>query len=636
MRPVPLPRLLIPLRLLIVTALSLAALSLAALCRPAAAAAPAASRLPDPGELASFFDAAMAEGLRAAHVPGAVVSVAGGGRVLFSKGYGLADRENAVPFDPGTSLVRIASITKLFTWTAVMQQVRQGRLDLHADVNRYLTGFRVPATYPQPVTLAHLMSHTAGFEDHTMGVGARSRADVPPLGDYLAAHLPARVRPPGKVSAYSNYGAALAGYIVSRVSGLPYDRYVQEHILDPLGMRHSTAAEPVPAALAAGQARSYDYEDGAYRRKPFVFDNLAPDGSISATADDMARFMIAHLEGGGPVLDGPTARLMHRRSFAADPRIDGYAHGFKEQTLNGHRVIMHDGSWEGFQSVLLLVPDAGLGLFVSANGTGGVEAVTKLLPAFFDRFLPGGGRAAPAAPPGGTAAPVAGFYKPARSAETTIEKVLALTGSTRLRIDGGGRLAFNGATWSPLAPGLYQQDGGSQRLAFVTDGAGGTYAATDGPAYELLPWWDTPPVSLVAVLAFAVTALTAVLGLPAAAALRRLRGRPRRAVSRAWRAGRLLAGLAGALGLAFVVLFVLVLTGETSILYGAPASLRALLLLPPLFLALAVAASAATAIGWRDRRAGVLARAHQVALLLGLAVLAWFVLHWNLVGWRFG
>jgi hypothetical protein len=174
-----------------------------------------------------------------------------------------------------------------------------------------------------------------------------------------------------------------------------------------------------------------------------------------------------------------------------------------------------------------------------------------------------------------------------------------------------------------------------ERLAFVTDAAGVTYAATDGPAYELLPWWDTPPANLIVVVVFAVTALTAVLGLPPAAALRRLRNRPAR-TPRAWRAGRLLAGLAGAVGLAFVVMFTLVLTGDTSILYGVPTPVRLVLLLPPLFLALTVAAITTTVIGWRNRHIGVLARVHQVTLLAGMLALVWFCLHWNLLGWQFG
>ena len=593
--------------------------------RPAAAA----TDPPEEQALATFFDTAMADTLKANHVPGAVVSVVGGGRLLFSKGYGLADLENRRPFDPATSLVRIASITKLFTWTAVMQQVQQGRLDLDADVNRYLTTFRIPATYPRPITLQHLMDHTAGFEDRTIGLGSRRKADVPPLADYLADNMPARVRPPGEVSAYSNYGAALAGHIVSQVSGRPYDEYIRDHILEPLAMRHSTATEPVPAPLAANLARSYDFVDGMYHRKPFVFDNLAPDGSISATANDMANFMIAHLRNGRfgdrRILDEATARLMHRRSFAADPRLDGYAHGFKEQTVNGHRVLMHDGGWEGFQSALLLVPDADLGLFVSMNGLTGSDAFAELIPAFFDRFLPGR-RAAPE--PGPSATPVEGFYKLTRSAESSIERVVALTSATRLRVDGE-KLVFRGSTWSPLAPGLYQQDGGTQRLALVTGEDGTAYAATDGPAYQRVPWWDTPPLNIMIVLLFAATALTAVLGLPAAAAIRRARNRPAPPL---WRTARVLAGLAATAGLIFISLFALVLTGDTSILYGVPTNVQLLLALPPLTLALTAAATVTTVRAWHG--AGILARTHQLTVLAGLLAFLWFCHHWNLLGWH--
>jgi CubicO group peptidase (beta-lactamase class C family) len=558
----------------------------------AAPSAAAPTRVPNAAELGGFFDQAIPGRLDANQVPGAVVSVVGDGRTLFSKGYGLADREHRRPFDPDTSLVRIASITKLFTWTAVMQLVQQGKLDLHKDVNHYLTAFQIPSTYDEPITLEHLMSHTAGFEDRTIGIGARTKADVPPLGTYLARHLPARVRPPGEVSAYSNYGAALAGYIVSQVSGQPYDQYVNDHILRPLRMRHSTASEPVPAALEAGQARSYDYEDGVYRRKPFVFDNLAPDGSVSATANDLANFMLAQVQDGRfgdeRILDESTAKLMHQRSFAADPRLDGYAHGFKEQTINGHRVLMHDGSWEGFASVLLLVPDAGLGLFVSTNSPGGIDAVTEVIPEFFDRFLPGT-RAAPPAHSGTDA--VEGFYVPARHNESTVEKLLVLTTSLRLRVEDDGKLAFKGATWTGLAPGLYQQDNGSQRLAFVRGEGGVTYAATDGATYERVPWPDNLMVNLAILLLFAVPALTALLALPLVAAIRWLRRRPTAAPT-GWRVGRILATLAGATGLAFIVLLTLILTGETSTLYGVPASVRVLLLLPPVFLALTVAALA--------------------------------------------
>src|SRR5690349_13421207 len=279
------------------------------------APAPAASAPPPSYE--AFFDQALPSRLAQSHVPGAAVSVVSGGREVFAKGYGKASLATGAPFDPATSLVRIASITKLFTWTAVMQQVAAGRLDLNADVNQYLSRFKVPATYPQPVTLLTLMNHTSGFEERVIATGGRSPG--PSLGDYLATHMPARIRPPGEVSAYSNYGAALAGYIVTQVSGQPYDQYVQQHIFDRLGMAHSTATEPVPAALAGDLANSYDSDATPPRRIPFTFDPMPPEGAISTTAGDMAKFMLSHLRSDDP---------MWGSTFKADPRLGGWAHGF--------------------------------------------------------------------------------------------------------------------------------------------------------------------------------------------------------------------------------------------------------------------------------------------------------------------
>src|SRR5689334_21599445 len=243
------------------------------------APAPAASAPPPSYE--AFFDQALPSRLAQSHVPGAVVSVVSGGREVFAKGYGKASLATGAPFDPATSLVRIASITKLFTWTAVMQQVAAGRLDLNADVNQYLTAFKVPATYPQPITLLTLMNHTSGFEERVIATGGHEPGL--PLGEYLATHMPARIRPPGEITAYSNYGAALAGYIVSQVSGQPDDQYIAQHIFEPLGMAHSTATEPIPAALAGGLAACYDNDVSPPRAIPFTFDPTSPEGGISTT-----------------------------------------------------------------------------------------------------------------------------------------------------------------------------------------------------------------------------------------------------------------------------------------------------------------------------------------------------------------
>jgi CubicO group peptidase (beta-lactamase class C family) len=594
----------------------------AAALAPARAAADCAS--PTATALAQYFDGTLPDLLQRNNVPGAAVSVVSGGKLVYAHGFGLADVEHNVSFSADTSLVRIASITKLLTWTAVMQQVEAGRLDLNVDVNRYLKTFQIPATYPQPITLQMLMDHTAGFEDRVIGTGARTAADVPALGDYLAANMPRRIHPPGEVSAYSNYGAGLAGYIVSEVSGEPYDLYVQHHILDPLGMTHSTASEPVPATLRNDLAHSYNSDSVPAKPVPFEFDSITPDGSVSATATDMTKFALAHLHDGEPLLKSATARQMHQRSFSADPRLGGYAHGFMDRTINGHRVLMHDGSWEGFLSGLFLVPDCDLGMFVTTNATGGVEALTALVPGFFDRFLPGDTTPAPAAT---TAAPQAGFYAPARHNESTMEKILVLLGPQRLKVDGGGTIHFKGKDWTPRSDGLYTAADGSDHLVSFTGTHNRRYVATDGPTYQLLGPTQTLPFNLVILLVFGVLALTA-LAIPFAAVRRR-----RQAPAPAWRWARWLACGAALLGIAFLALFTMTLFGDVSdFLYGAPLGFRLLLGVPVMVVVLAIGALVGTVRGWRG--AGRFVRGHQVALLIGLAALGWFLWQWNLLGWQ--
>src|SRR5215204_4549329 len=287
----------------------------------------------DPAELEAFLDKLLGKEMKKHHIAGAAVSVVKDGKLFFAKGYGDADLKKGVPVDPERTTFRIASVTKLFTWSAVMQLAEQGKLDLNADINTYLD-FRIPDTYPQPVTLKDLMTHTAGFEDLYYERLAKDPNELVPPREWLVSHMPARVRPPGEVAAYSSYGAALAGYIVARVSGEPYDRYVQEHILNPLGMAHTTAQSPTPPDIRAQASEGYTYEDGAFKAFPDYSDMgqpaMAPAGGIQSSATDMARFMIAQLQdgrhgdadaAGGRILDESTLRQMHSTLYTPDPRL---------------------------------------------------------------------------------------------------------------------------------------------------------------------------------------------------------------------------------------------------------------------------------------------------------------------------
>ncbi len=289
--------------------------------------------------------------LSAYHIPGPTIAVVKDGAPFFAKGYGSADLAHGTPVQADATLFRVGSVSKLFVWTAVMQLKEAGKLDLNTDVNRYLKTFQIPDTYPgKPITLAHLMTHTAGFEDRGAGIFARDASSLEPLGTWLAANIPARVRPPGEVTSYSNYGAALSAYIVEQISGQPFDRYVEDHILKPLGMRHSSFQQPLPQDLNSGMSRGYSYANGAFSAQPFEAVQVWPAGSFSATATDMATFMIAHLQNGRfgdtRILQEATTQEMHAQHFTndpSDPGLPGIDWGFYEQRIDGQRIVEHGG-----------------------------------------------------------------------------------------------------------------------------------------------------------------------------------------------------------------------------------------------------------------------------------------------------
>ena len=215
----------------------------------------------DPAELEAFLDDVLADQMEEGHVAGATVAVVKDGELFFTKGYGYADLENGTPVDPYQTLFNIGSASKIFVWTAVMQLAEQGKVDLNTDVNTYLKkDVQIPATFPEPITLAHLMTHTDGFEELLTGIFPHEIESVPPLDVLIYEGGVARVRPPGTSPGYANYGTALAAYIVQEVSGVPFEQYVEDNIYDPLGMARSTFRQPVPPGLADDLAVGYSYD----------------------------------------------------------------------------------------------------------------------------------------------------------------------------------------------------------------------------------------------------------------------------------------------------------------------------------------------------------------------------------------
>jgi CubicO group peptidase (beta-lactamase class C family) len=436
-------------------------------------------------DVAAFLDGFLPYAIRSGDIAGASVSVVATGRILFAKGYGFADMRTRRPVLADRTVFRPASISKTFTWTAVMQLVQAGKLDLDRDVNDYLD-FRIPEKLG-PITLRNLMTHTPGFEDTNAGGIVESPADFVPYREYLVKHLPAEIFPPGKIVAYSNYGAMLGGYIVQRASGETFDEYIARHILQPLGMTRSTFDQPLPAALAKDLSQGYAKASDA-EPIPFEDSELAPAGGLSSTAVDMAHFMIAQLEGGSyngaSIMSAGTTRLMHTPQSRMATGMNGFDLGFYQENRNGLRIIGHAGDLDAFHSDLHLLLDKDVGFFISLNSDGRNAAAhnvrTGVFRAFLDRYYPFVPPSEATLPnPQADAARVAGWYMPSRRNEGVF-RILNGVGQVHATALPSGEievsvlksLAGVPKRWREVGPLTYRQVGGPTHLKFVTDSDG--------------------------------------------------------------------------------------------------------------------------------------------------------------------
>ncbi|MER7848046.1 serine hydrolase domain-containing protein [Kitasatospora sp. NPDC096077] len=504
---------------------------------------------PDTGSVKQLFDELVPKLLAEHKIPGAAVSLVAGGQQVFAGGYGVSEVPGRKPVDPERTAFFTGSDAKVFTAVAVLQQVRAGKLDLHTDVNSYLTTFKIRDSYPgRPVTVENLLTHTGGFDDTFMGLASADPQHVGSLGAVLAAHQPERVRAPGVAAAYDNYGVALAGYLVEVVSGQPFDQYVAEHVLRPLGMDRTTFTQPHPAAIDADLAHGYRPDGDGQTETKGLYGPLTPTGAAAVTTvTDMARLMLAQLQGGSyqgqRILDQEGDDLLLARHFGPDQRIPGMAYLLEQRNRNGQQLLVKDGDVPGFHSNLALLPARGVGLYVTVNGDGengtGGWMTQQVLNSFMDRFYPAAAVPAPAVV-GGDLGRFAGDYRSTRVSHSNLTKAAALMGSVHIEARDA-RLVVTGpisrdpsvdeTQWEQVQPGLFQQVGGTAQLAFELNGDGDVVSMlTDSDptiAYQPLAWYQAPELhQRIALGSLAVLALT-VLGWAVAAVVRSARGKGR-------------------------------------------------------------------------------------------------------------
>lgn len=481
----------------------------------------------DPEDLEAFFAGMFAVQMEQYHVPGISVAVVQDGEIIFSKGYGVGDLEKKTAIDPKTTLHRPGSNTKLLTWTAVLQLYERELLDLHEDINHYLDFF-IPEKLANGqlaphITLHHLLTHTAGFEETINGIRVLEPEDLVPLGDYVRKNLPGRVFPPGTIMSYSNYGTALAGYIVELVSGQPFFDYVAENIFRPLQMEASSFLQPLPEKLAERMSKGYIYKEGKYLPGDLEYIQAYPAGALTASTQDMANLMIAFLQLGAlgeeRILEEETALLMQKTHFTSHPGLSGMAYGFIEDEINGVHILAHGGNTRFFQTGLYLLPEKQTGLYLSYNSTEAINASQAVFEQFVNRYFLGSeenfiSEPRPVSP--GTERNYTGLFHSSRSNYTKWEAVVRFLQNVKVVIDEDGYLLLNfrdqQERYGDIGAGLFQSlNNPDKKIAVSFDDGRVMKIYFPGPASLLRTSWYHYPQFIITLLIAASLFMFAVL-----------------------------------------------------------------------------------------------------------------------------
>jgi CubicO group peptidase (beta-lactamase class C family) len=642
--------------------LTLIAFLVLANVQPAAAQRPA-----DRAEMEAFFDSYLAKQMNANHIPGAVVSVVKDGQVVFSKGYGYADLEKKIPFDPDKTILTTASLGKAFTAVGVLQLAERGQIDLHEDTRPYFKAFQLKTRFDAPLTFAHLLTHTDGFETRMIGVGAFSEQDLRPLGELLAEYPSTQIYPPGQYLTYGNYAANLAGYLTQVISGQPFEQYMATQIFTPLGMANSTFDQHLSQSMRDNLEVGYEYQDGKYQPTPFVYVSLAPQGGLRATASDINRFMLALLNGGeyqgGRILKPETVQLMFTRQFSSEPGTPGISYGLFEEAYNGQRIFLRDGDGIGTRTRMILLPDQQTGIFISYNSGSNLLRM-DLAHAYLDHYFP---QAATAPQPltgyQERASQFAGTYRPIQADLTTfgksmfffsqlVEITVTEQGYLRLEPTGMGEKSsvlggFEGITdWVEVAPGHFQRVDGVGQISFVQQGetlhliSGQGYRST----FERVAWYEGQSfqiilLELAALILFSLGLATFILW-PLGALIGKLRQKP--AEKQTWLA--IAARLWGSLLPLWLSLNIFRVVGELyaiNAVAGMPnfvwginpgiiESLNGVYLPAALCLSLPVL----VALAWRNAWWNLGVRLHYTLGTLAACAVLWWAYYWNLIGFH--
>ncbi|MBC8504049.1 MAG: beta-lactamase family protein [Chloroflexi bacterium] len=622
----------------------------------------------DPAEFEAFLADYLAEQMETHHIPGVVFTMVKDGEVFFSKGYGYADLENQAPMDPEETVLVTASLAKIFAGVGVLQLNERGVIDLQEDVRPYFKDFPLKTSFDEPLTFANLLTHTDGFEARMIGVAARSQDDLLPLGELLETYAPAQIYPPGKYMTYGDYASNLSGYLTQEISGVPFEQYMEENILAPLGMTNSSFYQPPPDELLNRQAVGYEYQNGHQEPVQNFYTRYGPSGGLRTTAADMNPFMLALLNGGeyggARILNQATVAALFTQQFTPEPGMSGITYEMFEHFENGQRALLRDGDGVGTRNRMILFPDQNLGFFISYN-SGDSNLRLNIVSAILDQYYPATDSTTPLPMDGyqGRAKQFAGTYRYLQADTTTFGKsmfffsqLIEVTATNEgylsivTRGMGGDQSSvmggFEGASqWVEVEPLYFKRVDGKGQLAFAQDESGKIVQMISGQGYhatfEKLPWYEAPTFQTVlialAILLMVTMLISTLIFWPLGALIRQLRKQSaQKPVS--W--GAVAARLWTALVAGMLVLFLL---RDFGVLYGGTLpqfvwgitpdmveSLQSMYLPVMLALALPIFTVLAWVKGWWK----VSARVQYTLVTLAVFAGIWWANYWNLLGFK--
>lgn len=582
-----------------------------------------------------FFEEQMAKD----HISGVVFVMVKEGKIISEKGFGFSNVEKKINIKPAETILKVGSVSKLLTAIAAMQLFEKNKINLNEDVNKYLTAFKLENNFPKPVTMADLLSHTAGFRGRTIGSLTRNESERVSLEDFIISNMPAMSLPPGSFISYSNHGYQLAGYLVEIVSGISFSEYIEQNIFNPLEMNGSSFL--LKPHMLQNMAKGYSYSNGNYSsvQEDYSLSLISPAGSLLSTAEDMAHLMIAQLQGGfyndKRILEESTCREMQRQQFTNDPRLPGTCYGFYEYNDFNQRAIFIDGDVTGFSSRMFLLPDQNTGFFV-CNNSGNSKLRMQLTDTLMSYLFSYSEEQKPKESITKTKAPdtyISGNYRNLRIGIEYFDKYEAASALLTLSDD-------DIRNWIEIEPLFYQIPNSKTRLLFRENQNGEiTHLFIDSKqmpvSYEKIRWYDSSeflwyPLGLFFVVFLSVSIIMLI---------RRNKVCKQDLIVENQlkdRQSHLLLIVTVIINLIFIVCFIpTVYLFSDELEFGMPFIIKMILVLPIVSLFLTIGISLINFVVWKQKYWSLTKRiTYSLITLIFIGFIFW-IHHWNWLGFQY-